>query len=117
MIRVSLYFLDGGYRADIAFGFYNALYKHPRPLYTKSTPSFIYFVATRNIEVKEMKLTKEKLQEIIQEEFEDFIGENKPLISYELAKKLGVGLSSEEEPEPEEDDDDEGAEGEEAEMP
>jgi hypothetical protein len=50
-------FLDGGYQKN-ATGFYNALYKHPRPLYTKSTPSFIYFVATRNIEVKEMKLTK-----------------------------------------------------------
>ncbi len=53
MIRVSLYFLDGGYRADNAFGFYNALYKHPRALYTKSTPSFIYFVVRVLIEVKE----------------------------------------------------------------
>ena len=35
VIRVSLYFLDGGYRVDNAFGFYNALYKAPRSLYTK----------------------------------------------------------------------------------
>ena len=63
-----------------------------------------------------MKLTKSRLQQIIKEELEDLIGENKPPISYKQAKKLGVGLSSEEEPE-EDEDDDEGDEGEEAEMP
>ena len=55
MIRVSLYFLDGGYRDDNAFGFYNALYKRPRSLYTKSTPSFIYFVVRGKLEEKENK--------------------------------------------------------------
>jgi len=54
---MRLYFLDGGYQKKLS-GFYNALYIPPLYLYTKSTPSFIYFVATRNIEVKEMKLTK-----------------------------------------------------------
>ena len=57
VIRVSLYFLDGGYRVDNAFGFYNALYKAPRSLYTKSTPSFIYFVARGKLEEKEIKKT------------------------------------------------------------
>ena len=36
-----------------AFGFYIALYKHPRALYTKSTPSFIYFVVRGKLEEKE----------------------------------------------------------------
>ena len=57
VIRVSLYFLDGGYRADNAFGFYNALYKLPRSLYTKSTPSFIYFVVRGKIGGKENMTT------------------------------------------------------------
>jgi len=35
-------------------GIYNALYKHPRGLYTNLRQSFIYFVATSNIGVKDM---------------------------------------------------------------
>ena len=39
--------------ADIAFGFYLGVYKLPRSLYTKSTPSFIYFVVRGKIGGKE----------------------------------------------------------------
>ena len=45
-------FLDGGYQKK-AFGCCNALYKAPLPLYTKSTPSFIYFVVRGKLEEKE----------------------------------------------------------------
>ena len=55
MIRVPLYFLDGGYVKKNATGFYIALYKAPRYLYTKSTPSFIYFVVRGKLEEKEIK--------------------------------------------------------------
>ena len=55
---IYLIFLDGGYGKKKASGCYNTLYKAPPPLYTKSTPSFIYFVVRVLIEVKEMKLTK-----------------------------------------------------------
>ena len=39
----------------IAFGFYLRVYKLPRSLYTKSTPSFIYFVVRGKLEEKEIK--------------------------------------------------------------
>ena len=40
---------------QIAFGFYLRVYKLPRYLYTKSTPSFIYFVVRGKLEEKEIK--------------------------------------------------------------
>ena len=41
----------------IAFGFYLRVYKLPRSLYTKSTPSFIYFVVRGKLEEKETNMT------------------------------------------------------------
>ena len=41
----------------IAFGFYLGVYKLPRSLYTKSTPSFIYFVVRGKLEEKETNMT------------------------------------------------------------
>ena len=44
--------IDGGYKKN-ASGFYIALYKGPRSLYTKSTPKLIYYVAISKIGVKQ----------------------------------------------------------------
>ena len=41
----------------IAFGFYIGVYKLPRYIYTKSTPSFIYFVVRGKLEEKEINMT------------------------------------------------------------
>jgi len=58
-------FLDGGYQKK-AFGCCNALYKAPPPLYTKSTPSFIYFVVRGKIGGKNMTTSDKIIQAIWQ---------------------------------------------------
>jgi len=55
VIRVYARFFRRGVDKKNAFGLYNALYKAPRYLYTKSTPSFIYFVVRGKLEEKEIK--------------------------------------------------------------
>jgi hypothetical protein len=52
---ICIYFLDGRGVRKTSTGQYNAVYKHPRALYTKSTPTFIYFVVRGKLEEKETK--------------------------------------------------------------